>query len=129
MPVNPFNHIDLRVSDIDQAMRFYAALLPALGFTRQRHDAEWKVFSAEGEFPSVPYFGFTREPDHRPNATRIAFWVSSTREVDRLAQVVGSAGGRNVSGPKACPEYSSTYYAVFFEDPSGNKLEICFREN
>jgi predicted enzyme related to lactoylglutathione lyase len=129
MKVNPFNHIDLRVSDVAEAMRFYAALLPQLGFTRERHGAQWKVFSAEGEFPSVPYFGFTEQGDHRPNATRVAFWVGSAQEVDRLAEVVRMAGGRNVSGPKACPEYSSTYYAVFFEDPSGNRLEICFREN
>jgi predicted enzyme related to lactoylglutathione lyase len=129
MPVNPFNHIDLRVSNAAEAMRFYQALLPQLGFTRERHDAQWKVFGAEGDFPSVPYFGFTEQPDHRPNANRIAFWVGSTQEVDRMSEVVRKAGGRNVSGPKACPEYSSTYYAVFFEDPSGNKLEICFRRD
>ena len=102
MTVNSFNHIDLRVSNVTEAMRFYAALLPQLGFTRERHGAEWKVFSAEGEFPSVPHFGFTGQPDHRPNATRIAFWVVSSQEVDRLAEVVRTAGGRNVSGPKAC---------------------------
>jgi hypothetical protein len=27
-----------------------------------------------------------------------------------------------------CAEYSPGYYAVFFEDPDGNKLEICCRE-
>ena len=129
MTVNPFNHIDLRVSNMTEAMRFYAALLPQLGFTRERHGAQWKVFGAEGEFPQVPYFGFTEQPDHRPNETRIAFWVHSAQAVDRLAEVVRTAGGRNVSGPRACPEYSSTYYAVFFEDPSGNKLEICYRTN
>lgn len=129
MTINSFNHIDLRVSNIDEAMRFYATLLPHLGFTRERHDDQWKVFSAEGEFPSMPYFAFTEETAHRPNATRIAFWVGSAEEVDRLAEIVKAAGGRSLSGPKACPEYSSTYYAVFFEDPSGNKLEICFRKN
>ncbi|HXH27761.1 MAG TPA: VOC family protein [Candidatus Polarisedimenticolia bacterium] len=129
MTVNPFNHIDLRVSSMAEAMRFYAALLPRLGFTRERQGAQWKVFGAEGEFPSVPYFGFTEQAGHRPNETRIAFWVGSAQEVDRLADVVRAAGGRNVSGPRPCPEYSPTYYAVFFEDPSGNRLEICFREN
>ncbi|HEV8336295.1 MAG TPA: VOC family protein [Candidatus Polarisedimenticolia bacterium] len=129
MTFNPFNHIDLRVSNLDEAARFYGALLPHLGFTRTRHDDQWKVFSAEGEFPSAPYFAFTEEPEHRPNATRIAFWVGSAQEVDRLAEIAQAAGARSVSGPRVCPEYSSTYYAVFFEDPSGNKLEICFRTN
>lgn len=128
-PINRFNHVDLRVSSMSQAMSFYEVLLPELGFTRTRHDPEWRVFSMAGEFPSVAYFAFSQEPGHRPNATRIAFWAESAREVDRLAEVVKKAGGSNVSGPKACPEYSSTYYAVFFEDPCGNKLEICYREN
>ena len=127
--MNPLNHIDLRVSNMDTAMGFYSKLLPQLGFTRERHGAEWKIFSAEGEFPSVPYFGFTEDTQHRPNASRIAFWVASVEEVDRLGEIVEAAGGRNVSGPRLCPEYSSTYYAVFFEDPCGNKLEICFRRN
>jgi catechol 2,3-dioxygenase-like lactoylglutathione lyase family enzyme len=129
MTVNPFNHIDLRVSNIEEATRFYSEFLPHLGFTGTRHDEAWKVFSARGEFPSVPYFGITEKPDHQPNANRIAFWVGSAREVDRLAEVVKAAGARNIGGPRACPEYSSTYYAVFFEDPSGNKLEVCFRKD
>jgi len=127
--INPFNHIDLRVANLDEAMAFYAALLPPLGFARERHGGEWRIFSAEGEFPSVPYFAFTESAGHQPNESRISFWVASTQEVDRLAAIVKSAGGRNVSGPKACPDYSSTYYAVFFEDPSGNRLEICFRKD
>lgn len=26
-----------------------------------------------------------------------------------------------------CEDYTPHYYAVFFEDPDGNKLEICYR--
>src|SRR5262245_42963814 len=124
---NPFGHIDLRVPSVDEAMPFYAALLPHLGFTRERHDPEWKVFAMEGEFPSVPWVAFVEQPDHRPNENRLSFWAASRREVDRLAEVARSAGARNVSGPKACPDYSASYYAVFFEDPCGNRFEICFR--
>ena len=51
-----------------------------------------------------------------------------TREqVDHVAQVVREAGGRNLEGPQIWPEYSPGYYAFFFEDPDGNKLEICCR--
>jgi len=127
MTPNPFGHIDLRVSDMDEAMRFYAALLPALGFTRTFHDEQWKVFRAEGALPSVPCVALVEEAGHRPNANRIAFWAASREDVDRLAAVARAAGARNVSGPKPCPDYSATYYAVFFDDPSGNRLEICFR--
>ena len=56
----------------------------------------------------------------------IAFVASSREEVDRLAAVAVEAGARNMSGPRACPEYGPTYYAAFFDDPCGNKLEVCF---
>jgi catechol 2,3-dioxygenase-like lactoylglutathione lyase family enzyme len=129
MTVNPFNHVDLRVPSMEEVLPFYEVFLPQLGFRNVRHGEGWKVFGADGEFPSVPYFAFIEQADHKPNANRIAFWVGSRQEVDRLAEVIKKAGGRSESGPRACPEYSSTYYAVFFEDPCGNKLEICFRKD
>jgi catechol 2,3-dioxygenase-like lactoylglutathione lyase family enzyme len=126
MSVNRFNHIDLRVPRLEEALPFYAALLPALGFTRTRHDAQWKVFGFEGA-PLLCYFGLTEEKGHRPNSNRVAFWVDSRAEVDRIGDLVRRAGALNMDGPKACPHYSSSYYAVFFEDPSGNRLEVCHR--
>jgi len=127
--INPFGHIDLRVPRMAEALPFYEALLPALGFTRTFHDPEWKVFSTATRPPVLAYFALTEAPDHRPNANRIAFCAASRADVDQLGRVVVQAGGRNVSGPKACPEYSPTYYAVFFDDPCGNRFEICHREN
>ena len=47
---------------------------------------------------------------------------------EHLSSGVGEAGGRNLEGPELCPGYSPGYYAFFFEDPEGNKLEICCRE-
>ena len=67
------------------------------------------------------------DADHVPNATRIAFWAETKEDVDRVADVIGSVGARNVEGPMLCPEYSPTYYALFFEDPCGNRLEVCCR--
>ena len=32
MTINPFNHIDLRVSNLDEATRFYGALLKSAHF-------------------------------------------------------------------------------------------------
>jgi hypothetical protein len=51
-------------------------------------------------------------------------WASLASEVDRLAEVVRQAGARNIEGPM---QYERGYYAVFFEDPSGNRLEVCYR--
>ncbi len=124
--VNPFGHIDLRVSDIDAALEFYDALLPALGFTARYHGEAWKVWATTDALPSAAYFGITEEREHVANGNRIAFWVGSSAEVDRLAEVARQASAAELSGPKPMP-YGPGYYAVFFADPSGNRLEVYFR--
>ena len=127
--MNHFGHIDLRVRDITVALTFYSQVLPALGFTRTFHSPQWKVFAADGDFPEVAYFALTEDPQHQSNASRIAFWVESRQEVDRLGGVARMAGAQNIEGPDSCPEISPSYYAVFFADPSGNRLEIYNRLN
>jgi len=124
--VNRFGHIDLRVSDIDAAADFYEALLPALGFTERYHGDAWKVWATTDPLPGTAYFGITEERTHVANDNRIAFWVESAAEVDRVAEVARRAGATEFSGPKPMP-YGPGYYAVFFADPSGNRLEVYIR--
>jgi catechol 2,3-dioxygenase-like lactoylglutathione lyase family enzyme len=123
-----FDHIDLRVKNRAAAQKFYAQVLPAIGFRIDKSGEEWGLFEAESG-KAVDFFGFTEEPDHRPNGTRIAFGAESRAVVDKVGEVVRQAGGRNIEGPELCVGYSPGYYAVFFEDPDGNKLEVCFRES
>jgi catechol 2,3-dioxygenase-like lactoylglutathione lyase family enzyme len=125
--MNPFGHIDLRVADMAAARPFYAALLPALGFVREDHGEEWKVWATEDELPGAAYYAITEDRGHAPNASRIAFWAASRQDVDRVVAVVRDAGGLITDGPRLFPEYSGAYYAVYFEDPSGNRLEIVHR--
>lgn len=125
--MNRFSHVDLRVTDIDAALQFYALLMPVLGFTREFHGEEWKVFTSEDALPRTAYFAFTEDPGHRPNANRIAFWAESREAVDRAAAVLREAGATITGGPRNYQEYSASYYAVYFMDPSRNCLEIVHR--
>ena len=124
-----FDHIDLRVRNRARAQEFFAKVLPEIGFTRDKSAEEWGAFEKDGAGNPSEFFGFTEDANHRPNDTRIAFWAETREQVDRLAQVVRDAGGRNLEGPQIWSEYSAGYYAFFFEDPDGNKLEICCRRS
>lgn len=127
--MNPFSHIDLRVNNMRESLPFYEALLPVVGFTRAFHGPQWKVFAAEGALPSAAYFAITEDAAHKPSTNRIAFWAKSREDVDRLADVVRKAGGQITDGPELFSEVSPSYYAVYFEDPSGNRFEILHRMN
>ena len=118
-----YDHIDLRVSRLAEVTFFYEMLLPALGFTRDVRVEGWLQFEAADD-GITEFFGVTECPDHVPNKNRIAFWAASIDEVDRLADIAKRAGARNIEGPMP---YEPGYYALFFEDPCGNRLEVCHR--
>ena len=120
-----YDHIDLRVRSLAEARSFYEVLLPALGFTRNVRVEGWLQFEAAGADGATEFFGVTGSAGHTANECRIAFWADSPSEVDRLAEIIVRAGARNVEGPGY--HEGPGYYAVFFEDPSGNRLEICHR--
>jgi catechol 2,3-dioxygenase-like lactoylglutathione lyase family enzyme len=119
------DHIDLRVRHLEEARAFYEALLPALGFIHDAKIEGWIQYDAVGEDGSLrDFFGVTESPMHVSNENRIAFWADTDAEVDRLAGIAVSAGAKNVEGPGF---EAPGYYAVFFEDASGNRFEICHR--
>lgn len=126
MQMNSVNHIELRVTSLDEALPFYEALLPALGYEHTHHGGMWKIFSTSDPFPSGAYFGIAEVPGHIPNDNVIGFWAESPAVVDRITQIVSQTGGRIIDGPRSFP-MSDTYYAVFFEDPCGNAFEIAYR--
>jgi catechol 2,3-dioxygenase-like lactoylglutathione lyase family enzyme len=119
-----FDHIDLRVPELGAVRAFYGALLPRLGFTEDMNVPDWLQYYSQGDGPTE-FFGVTQSPGHTPNENRIAFWASSIAEVDEIAQVLQEIGARNIEGPSH--EDSEDYYGVFFEDPAGNRLEVCYR--
>jgi catechol 2,3-dioxygenase-like lactoylglutathione lyase family enzyme len=118
----PVGHIDLRVRGLDAATAFYEALLPQLGYTERYHGGAWKVWAAAQD----DYFAVTQSDGHAANENRIAFVVGSREEVDAAATAAQAAGARELSGPKEMP-YGPGYYAVYFADPDGNRIEVYIR--
>lgn len=124
-----FDHVDFRVGDLKRARKLYDALLPAMGYGHIAEDEESICYYAPGRDRSKPFFAIDLDPEHKPNGSRIALRAASSDEVNRLAEVARQAGATAFEAPHVCTEYTPFYYATFFEDAEGNKLEICYREN
>ena len=122
-----FDHIDLRVRDLVEADSFYAIILPALGFSTRIQEKDCVSYDSISDHPKPECINLTEDRDHVPNRTRIAFWRDTREDVDSFAAVLKESGARNIEGPELCTEYSPGYYAVFFEDPCGNRFEVCCR--
>ncbi len=128
------DHLDLVVTDLDRSLRFYVELLRPFGYVRtaeiEGEQGERVVYVGRpGGFGSLS----VREAKGRREYDRydvgihhIAFSAVSRAVVDERAEWLRANGHTIESGPE---EYGYTpgYYAVFFYDPDGIKLEIVHR--
>jgi catechol 2,3-dioxygenase-like lactoylglutathione lyase family enzyme len=69
------------------------------------------------------YHGDTFSKD-RVGLCEIAFRAENRAQIDALARDLPGMGARVTEGPQEYPHYVPGYYAVFFTDPDGIKLEF-----
>lgn len=126
------HHIDLNVSDLAASRRVYALVLGFLGYTCVRDDeaaCEWDlrsgaVFSSVGIKQCHANVIHHRHERYAPGLHHLAWEAASRADVDGLHDLLVSEGVTVLDAPALFPEYSPDYYAVFFEDPDGIKLEV-----
>jgi glyoxylase I family protein len=132
--VEAIDHLDLVVSHLERSLEFYRGLLAPLGYLR-----ESTITGERGE--RVVYLGRAggggsiglreRQSDARAvpydrywvGVHHVAFAASSRVVVDERARWVADQGMTIESGPEEYG-YAPGYYAVFFYDPDGIKLEV-----
>lgn len=121
------DHVDMRVRDLERVKPLYDALLPAMGYTKINADEESAGYHVPDESGAEPFIWLAVDAAHRPNFTRVALAAATRAEVHRLAAIAQAAGANAFEPPELVTEYGPNYYAAFFEDAEGNKLEICCR--
>jgi glyoxylase I family protein len=124
------HHVDLVVTSIERSLPFYRELLGPLGWHRlsevegERGETIWylggpacsvglrEVQSGEGSYDR-----------YSVGLHHLAFEAQSRAVVDERADWLRASGALLESEPQEY-SYSPGYYAVFFYDPDGLKLEI-----
>jgi catechol 2,3-dioxygenase-like lactoylglutathione lyase family enzyme len=127
MKTRCLDHIDLRVKDMAAARKFYGKFLPQLGFVQEKPGRYYDTFYSSGGDKPSEFLGFTKDKNHKANGTRIALWADTREEVDPLAKLVCEAGVKALEGSGSLCWLQPGLLCVFFEDPDGNKLEVCCR--
>ena len=126
------DHIYITVSDMTRSEAYYDAVMGLLSFRKGSSiiadDRHCHYYNR--------HFGFSLRParEHRdhdpytPGLHHFCFRVENNAAVERFAQEMEQLG-LAVSEPDYHPEYAPDYYAVFFSDPDGVRLEVTnFRE-
>ena len=119
-----YDHIGLKVKDLDVAVRFYRAALEPLGYELCSQDASSAGFGP----PDAPALWLYPVRNAASAATHVAFRAADRSAVDRFHAAGLKAGGRDHGKPGLRADYSPTYYAAFLLDPDGNNVEaVCLR--
>ena len=148
MPIKGLlSRLDISVGYPERSIPFYHVFLTALGFRRTEGFASefaganptragWRVDTAGGATfgievrPSRPEDRDLRYDRYKPGPHHIAFHAESVEHVDRfmpLCSMSASQKSRTLRQTiRAQPGYGEGYYAAFYADPDGLKLEVVY---
>jgi glyoxylase I family protein len=126
------NHIRLSVTDIPRAERFYAPIMEFLQYrfvSRSDTRLAWSKMTAGINVEAFILSAVTpenqkiRHDRYAPGLHHYAWNADNRAQVDELYQLL-KAHNVEVLDPPAEYDYRDGYYAVFFSDPDGMKLEL-----
>jgi catechol 2,3-dioxygenase-like lactoylglutathione lyase family enzyme len=121
------DHLAIRVGDLARSRAFYDALLGFMGFER-----EWEFGEVVGWNNGETMYWITQADAegrrHKHHAGNIgyhhyAFELAARQQVDTLYAFLLEHKVEIVDVPTDYPDYGEGYYAVYFLDPDGLKLE------
>ena len=131
------HHIDLNVSDLQRSRAFYDRILRQIGYNPVDYSApgepagyDWIAPASSGVRLSIGLYPSANpaaaHDRHAPGIPHLALHAGSREQVDRLYQTLVQMKAQILDPPKDYPKYEPGYYAVFFLDPDGIKLEYVF---
>ena len=127
MAAGRLHHIDLTVSDLPRSLAYYVRVLPLMGFERIADCDEgplWAGQSMELGLQAARHATRgARHDRHAPGLHHLAFGAPSRADVDRVHGELVTLGVEILDAPAFYEHYAPGYYAVFFADPDGMKLE------
>jgi catechol 2,3-dioxygenase-like lactoylglutathione lyase family enzyme len=118
-----YDHIGLKIRDLDASVRFYGAALAPLGFDLCSRDDAGAGFGPPGA-PAL----WLQIGEGALGKVHVALRAKNRGAVEQFHAEGLRAGGRDNGAPGLRTEYSQNYYAAFLIDPDGNNVEAVFLE-
>lgn len=118
-----YDHIGLKVKDLDASVSFYTAALAGLGHVLCSREASYAGFGPPGK----PALWLHLHQGAAGPGAHVALRASDRAAVGRFYKDGLEAGGRDNGKPGLRADYSPKYYAAFLLDPDGHNIEaVCF---
>src|SRR5918993_3865051 len=103
-----YDHIGLKVKDLDASVRFYEAALAPLGHVLDSRDDSGAGFGP----PGAPALWLYADKDAQ-GTNHVAFRAADHAAVDAFHAAGRNNGGQDNGAPGLRADYSPTYYAAF----------------
>lgn len=121
------HHIDITVSSLEDSTEFYDFCLTEMGFRRIGDVEEGPLWAGDGlEVGLQASKNDIRHSRYSPGLHHLAFWADSRDAVDALYKKLVKRNIEILDAPALYEEYTAGYYALFFADPDGIKLEYVY---
>jgi catechol 2,3-dioxygenase-like lactoylglutathione lyase family enzyme len=118
-----FDHIGVKVADLEASVAFYEQALGALG---HRLGARGEGYAGFGP-PGAPELWLYEDPAGAGPGTHLALRAADRAAVELFYAQGLAAGGRDNGPPGLRTHYSADYFAAFLIDPDGHNVEaVCF---
>jgi catechol 2,3-dioxygenase-like lactoylglutathione lyase family enzyme len=118
-----YDHIGLRVSNVDASARLYEAVLRPLGFVKGPAGEGYAGFGPK-DAPRL-WLHASREKNR---GAHVCFSAPSRQAVDEFHAAGLKAGAKDNGAPGVRKDYSPSYYAAFLLDGEGNNIEaVCYK--
>ena len=126
-------HVDLVCRDLERSLAFYAAVFGPLGlqapvtFPGQRGEL---IHYLRFPTPGSGSIGLRQAEEEQtfelyaPGLHHLALAVETRDDVDAAHAAAGEAGATVLHAPRLFPRYHPDYYATFFLDPDGFRIEV-----
>jgi catechol 2,3-dioxygenase-like lactoylglutathione lyase family enzyme len=123
------DHVYLTVSDMARSEKYYDTLLGLLDFRKSDAaiggEPHRHYFNRAMQISIRPARGGTHDP-YAPGLHHLCLQVADNAALEKIATLLRAAG-IETSEPALYPQYAEDYYAIFFSDPDGLRLEIVAR--
>jgi catechol 2,3-dioxygenase-like lactoylglutathione lyase family enzyme len=121
-------YVTLGTNDLERAMKFYDTLLAEMGIARlMEFGGRGHGWAASLDKPMLCVF---KPYDGRPatvgNGVMVGLSADSRETVDRVHRKALELGGVDEGKPGPRAEGGDGFYAAYFRDLDGNKLDVFF---
>ncbi len=123
-------HLSIAVSDGRVSKKFYHKVFAKLGWKVAYEDAEAAGYS-DGAFTLWVVPADKKKKAHTFHGVgfhHFAIGVPQKKLVDEFYAWCKKSKIPVVDAPAAYPQYAKGYYAMFFTDPDGMKLEVVYKQ-